>query len=78
MAAGEFDSANTENGIRILGKAIKEVEFYEPIRALLSDNGSEFSSHWKHKKRRFNRYISEASVTVRDKTYNNECKSPAD
>ena len=50
LAAGEFDSANIENGIRILGKAVKEVEFYGPIRALLSDNGSEFSSHWKHKK----------------------------
>jgi len=50
LAAGEFDSANIENGVRILGKAVKEVEFYGPIRALLSDNGSEFSSHWKHKK----------------------------
>jgi len=44
LAAGEFDSANIENGIRILGKAVKEVKFYGPIRALLSDNGSEFSS----------------------------------
>ncbi len=40
-----LDSANIENGIRIQGKAVKEVEFYVPISALLSDNGSEFSSH---------------------------------
>jgi len=45
-----LDSANIENGIRIQGKAVKEVEFHGPIRALLSDNGSEFLSHWKHKK----------------------------
>jgi len=49
-SAGEFDSANIENGVRILDKAVKEVEFYVPIRALLSDNGSEFSSRGKHKK----------------------------
>jgi len=50
LTADEFDSANIENGMRIQGKAVKEVEFYGPIRELLSDSGSEFSSHWKHKK----------------------------
>jgi transposase InsO family protein len=50
LAAGEFDSANLENGMYMLDKAVDKVEFYGPIRTLLSDNGSEFSSHWKHKK----------------------------
>jgi len=50
LAADECDSANIENGIHILGKTVKEVEFYGPIKALLSDNGSEFSNHWNTKK----------------------------
>jgi len=50
LAAEEFDNANVPNGVNVLDKAVKKVEVYGPIRALLSDNGSEFSSHWKHKK----------------------------
>jgi len=51
IAAGEFDSANIKNGLLILDRAVKEVAVYGPIRSLLSDNGSEFSSHWKQKKK---------------------------
>ena len=50
LAVSVFDSANVENGKYMLDKAAKEVEDYGPNRAILSDNGSEFSSHWKHKK----------------------------
>jgi len=50
LAVGVFDSANVENGKYILDQAVKKVEVYGPIRAILSDNGSEFSSHWKRKK----------------------------
>ena len=50
LAIGEFDSANIPGGVIVLEKSVKEVEVYVPIKALLSDNGSEFSSHWKSKK----------------------------
>ena len=66
LAAGEFDNANIENGLCILDRAVKEVEVYGPIRALLSDNGSEFSSHWKQKKRgskgRFHKHLKTHSI----------------
>ena len=38
LAAGEFGSANIENGIRMRDKAVRVAEFYRPIRTLLSDH----------------------------------------
>ncbi len=45
-----FDSINIENGLYTLDQEITEVRVYGPTRALLFDNGSEFSSRWKQKK----------------------------
>ena len=51
LAAGEYDSANIDNGLLIIKKAVQEAAVYGPIKQLLTDNGSEFSSHWRIRKK---------------------------